>query len=83
MRMSVPDSSRCVAKELPQAMDMGLFLDAAGVERQAEGELEGGATHRSGGGGGALTAVTLGGEDQPIMPMGFPALTEQDQSALG
>jgi hypothetical protein len=64
-------------------MDMSLLLDATGVQGEAEGELEGGATHRSGGGGGALTAVTLGGEDQPGMAMGFPALTEQDQSALG
>jgi len=65
-----------------QAMDMGLFLDATGVQGQAEGALEGGATHRFGGGGGPLAVVSLGGEQEPGMAMGFPAFPEQEQGAL-
>lgn len=71
----------CIA--VPKAMDMGLFLDAAGLEGEAEGALEGGAAHRLGGGGSALAVVAFGGEEQAGMAMGFPAFAQQEQGALG
>ena len=43
-------------------MDMGVFLNAAGLEGEPEGALEGGAAHRFGGRGGALATVALGGK---------------------
>jgi hypothetical protein len=60
----------------------GLF-DAAGLEGQAEGALEGGAAHRFGGGGRALAGVALGGEEQRGMAMSFPELAQQQQGAFG
>ena len=66
-----------------QGVNVSVFFDAAGVESQAEGALEGRAAHRFGGGGGALTAVTLGGEEQRGMAMGFPLLPQQQQGAFG
>jgi hypothetical protein len=64
-------------------MDVGVFLDAAGLEAEAEGPLEGGAAHGLGGRGSALTAVAFGGEEEPGMLVGFPELTQQEQGALG
>ncbi len=66
-----------------QRMDMSGFLDAAGLERETEGALQGGATHGFGGGGSALAAVALGREEEARMAMSLPALTEQEQGALG
>ena len=45
--------------------------------------MQRGAAHRLGGGGGAQTAVTFGGEDQGWMAMRFPLLAQQLQGALG
>ena len=64
-------------------MDVGGLLDAAGLEGEAEGALEGGAAHGAGGGGGAFAVVAFGGEEQVRMAMGFPALAQQEQGALG
>ncbi|HRZ35817.1 MAG TPA: hypothetical protein P5534_05565 [Candidatus Paceibacterota bacterium] len=71
----------CVA--VTQRMDVGGLLDAAGLEDEAEGALEGGAAHGAGGGGGTLAVVAFGGEEQVRMAMGFPALAQQEQGALG
>ena len=68
---------------MAQGVDVSAFLDAAGLQREAEGALEGGAAHRFGGGGRALAAVALGGEEQRGMAMGFPEFTQQQQRAFG
>jgi len=62
---------------------MGAFLDAAGLEAEAEGTLEGGAAHGLGGGGRPLAAVALGGEQEPGMLVGSPELAQPEQGALG
>ena len=68
---------------LTQRMDVSGFLEAAGLEGEAEGALEGGPAHGAGGGGGAFAVVAFGGEEQARMAMGFPALAQQEQGALG
>jgi len=64
-------------------VDVSLFFDATGFERDAEGPLQRGATHRFGGGGSAQTAVTFGWEDQRRMAMSFPLLAQEQQRAFG
>mgnify|MGYP007017464123 CR=1 FL=1 len=64
-------------------MDVRRLFHSAGLEGQAEGALERGAAHRFGGGGGAQTAVTFGGEDQGWMAMRFPELAQELQGAFG
>ena len=62
---------------------MGVFFDAAGLESQTESPLESRAAHRLGGGGGALSALTLTRKEQSGMALGLPLLAEPFQSALG
>ena len=64
-------------------MDVGALGDATGLQGEAEGALEGGAAHELGGGGGTLTTMALGGEEEPGMVMGFPELAQPEQGALG
>jgi len=66
-----------------QGVDMRVFLDAAGLQGEAEGALERGAAHGLGGGGGALTGVAFGGEEQRGVSMGFPLLAQEPERALG
>ena len=66
-----------------QGVDMGVLGDAAGLEGQAKGPLQGGAAHRLGGRAGAQAAVTFGGKEQDRMAMGFPLLAQEPQRALG
>ena len=66
-----------------QGVDMGVFFDATGAERQAEGALEGGALNRLGGGGRTLTVVALAGKEERGMAMRFPELAQQQKGALG
>jgi hypothetical protein len=68
---------------MTQRMDVGGLPDAAGLERQTEGALEGGPLHRLGGRGGPLTTVPLAGKEQRGMAMGFPLLPQEFQRALG
>jgi hypothetical protein len=67
---------------MAQGVDVGAFGDAALVEGDAEGALESGVAHGFCGGGGALAAVTLGGEDQDRMAVAFPLLAQEEQGAL-
>jgi hypothetical protein len=66
-----------------QGVDVRVLFDAAGLESEAEGALERGAAHRSGGGGGTQTAVTFGGKEQRRMTMTFPLLAQEPQRAFG
>ena len=66
-----------------QGVNVGVFFDAAGKEGQAEGPLERGMAHGSGGGAGASSAVTLGRKDQLGVAMIFPLLAQECQRALG
>lgn len=68
---------------MAQAVDVNLLFDAAGVEADAEGPLQGGAGHRFGGRAGALATVTFGGKDQRWMAMSFPLLAQEQERALG
>jgi hypothetical protein len=68
---------------MTQRVDMGGFLDAAGLEREPEAPLQRGAAHGFCGRGRAEAAVTLGGKEQRGMVVGFPLLAQQLQSALG
>jgi len=63
-------------------VNVAAFLDAAGLEGEAEGALQGRRAHRFGGRGGALTARALGGEQEPRMPVASPALAQQQEGAL-
>lgn len=56
--------------------------DTAGIEREAEGALEGGAAHGLGGGGGANVTVAFGREEERRMTVCFPLLAQQLQGAL-
>ena len=62
---------------------MRSLLHTAGFEREPKAALQGGATHRTGGGGAEPATVTLGREEQRGMAMGFPLLAQQVQGALG
>ena len=66
-----------------QTVNVGGLFDAAGVEREPEGALQRGATHRFRGRGGALSAVTFGGKEERGMAVGFPQLAQQRQGAFG
>jgi hypothetical protein len=66
-----------------QGVDVGVLFDAAGLEGQPEGALEGGTTHRFGGGGGALSAVTFGGEEPGGVTMALPLLAQESQRVFG
>ena len=68
---------------VPQAVNVGRFLNATGLEGQTEAALEGGAAHRFSGGRGALAAVAFGGEEQLRMAVGLPVRAQQVESALG
>jgi hypothetical protein len=68
---------------MAQRVDVGRFGNAGGQEGQAEGTLKGGAVHRLGRGGGASSALTLGGEEQRRMAMRFPLLPQESQRAFG
>jgi hypothetical protein len=68
---------------MAQRVDMGVFFDAAGFQREAEGALEGGAAHGFGGGGRTLAGVAPGGEKQRGMAMGFPELAQEQEGAFG
>jgi hypothetical protein len=68
---------------MAQGVNVGGLFDAAGSEGQPEGALEGGAAQGLGGGGGTLAGMTLGGEDQRGMAMGFPELAQKLERALG
>ena len=63
-------------------MDVGVFLDAAGAQGQAEGALQGGTAHRFGGGGGALAVVTFAREQERGMAMGDQELAQELEGAL-
>ena len=67
---------------VPEGVNVGGFLDAAGTQSQAEATLERAAAHRLGGGGRALAAVTFGWEEEAGMAMALPACTEQQEGAL-
>ena len=67
---------------MAQTMNVSGFLDAAGLEGEAEGALERGAAHWFGGGGGAQTAVTFGGKKQRGMTMAFPEFAQELKCAL-
>ena len=62
---------------------MRVLLDAALLEGQAEGSLQGGAIHGTGGGEGAQSAVAFGGKEQTRVAVGFPEITQKHQRALG
>ena len=62
-------------------MDVRGFLDAAGLERQAEGPLQGGVAHGFGGRGGSLSSAAPGGKKQARMAMGFPLLPQELEGA--
>jgi hypothetical protein len=66
-----------------QGVDVGVFFDAAGLKRQAEGALQSGAAHGLGGGGRALAGVAFGGEKQRGMMMRFPELAQEQERAFG
>jgi len=66
-----------------QGMDMCVLFDAAGLESEAEGALEGGPAHRFGCCGRAIAAVTPGGEEQHGMTMDFPFLAQEQEGAFG
>jgi len=66
-----------------QGMDMGLLGDAAGLESQTEGALQGGAAHRFGRGAGAQSIVSLGRKKQGRMAVRFPLLAQEQQGAFG
>jgi hypothetical protein len=66
-----------------QCVDVGVFLDAAGFQSEAKGALQGGAAHRFGGRGRALSTVTFGGKDQRGMPMAFPLFAQELKGAHG
>lgn len=57
--------------------------DATGLEREAEGPLQGRAAHGLGGRGRALAGVAFGREEQARMAMRLPELAQEDQRALG
>jgi len=67
---------------MAQGVDVRGFVHAAGPERQTKGPLQRGARHRLGGGGRALTTVTLGGKEQRGMAMRLPLLPQELQSAV-
>lgn len=66
-----------------QGMDVRVLLHTAGFEAEAEGALQRGAAHRLEGGGGALAAVTFGGEEQRGMTMSLPLLAQELKRAHG
>jgi hypothetical protein len=68
---------------MAQGVDVRLFFDAAGLERQTEGPLQRGTAHRFGGGAGAQPTVALGGKEQCGMAMRFPLLAQEQQRAFG
>ncbi len=68
---------------MAQRMNRRRLGDAAGLEGETKGALQGGAAERFGGGGGALAAVAFGGAEQDGMPVRFPLLAQQQQRALG
>jgi hypothetical protein len=67
---------------MTQRVDMRGLFDAAGIEGETKGALEGGAAHRLGGGAGALAGMTLGGEDQRRMTMRYPEFAQKQERAL-
>jgi hypothetical protein len=68
---------------MAQGVNVGGLFDTAGGQRQTEGALEGVAAQGFGGGGGAQAGMTLGGEDQRGMAMGFPLLAQEQERAFG
>ena len=68
---------------MAQGVNVGVLFDAALIEGQTEGALEGGATHGLGGGGGAPARMPPGGEDQRGMTMRFPKFAQECQRAFG
>lgn len=66
-----------------QRVDVGVLFHTAGMKSQAEGPLKSRVMHRLGGGAGPLTAVTLGGEQERGMTMGFPQIPQQMEGAFG
>lgn len=68
---------------MAQGVNVGVLFEAAGIEGDTEGALEGGAAQGLGGGGGAQTGMTPGGEDQPGMTMGFPEFAQEQERAFG
>lgn len=68
---------------MAQGVDMGVFGNAAGLEREPKGALERGATHGSSRRGTEPSTVPLGGKEQCAVTMGFPLLTQPLQGAPG
>src|SRR5258708_39220603 len=68
---------------VPQRVHMGGLLDAASLEGQAEGPLQGGAAHRLGRSRCTLPTVAFGGEEQGGMTVGLPWLAQQFPGTLG
>jgi hypothetical protein len=60
-------------------MHMRGLLDAASLESQAEAALKRGAGHGFSGGGGSLTTVAFGGEEQRGMTMRFPLIPQAQE----
>jgi hypothetical protein len=59
------------------------LLDGAGLQREPEGPLQRGVTHRFGGRSGALTTVAFAGKEQRGMTMSFPELAQEQERAPG
>jgi hypothetical protein len=66
-----------------QRMDVRRLGDAAGLEGEAEGALQGGVGHGLGGGGSAQPVMTFGGKEQGRVAERFPLLAQAQQRALG
>ena len=68
---------------MAQGVNMRGLFDAADMEGQPEGALEGGAAQGIGGGGGTLAGMTLGRKEQRRMAVRFPLLAQQQERAPG
>ena len=68
---------------MSERVDMRGLLDAAGLEGEPEGALQGGTIQRHGRRGRALAGVAFGGEDQARMAMRLPLLAQEFERALG
>ena len=66
-----------------QRVDVRGLLDAAGLEGETEGALQGGAAHGFGGRARALAVVPLGGKEQRGMAVRLPLLAQEQERAVG
>jgi hypothetical protein len=66
-----------------QGVDVGFFADAAGFKGEAEGALQGGATHGNGRGAGTEATLAFGRKEESGMTMTLPLLAQEMEGASG